>query len=560
MREYLRTIGNPIITYIIIIVKVMGCVPTSDKGGKCPNPKPEEKKAVIPPLLNGPSGETKGEEEKKAGPVEGRSPTEKESKMNPPPVQRKLSVRFTGMPEYTAIRQRYKMLDVVGHGKYGVVYKAESKADPSLIYAIKVLKCGGYLDKKLVVDEIKILKSLDHPNIIKYYEEIEDGPYVFLVTEYCSGGELLDRISRKTEFNESEAAEITEKLLKALNHCHSKNIAHRDIKPENILYSSKDPHAEVKLIDFGLAKKSDRHFGTYQTMGGTPYYIAPEVIDGNYTFSCDIWSLGVVLHIMLSGYMPFSGRTDEEVFRNIKKGHISFENPVWEKVTPPGRDLVAQLLNPDENKRPTAAEALKHEWFRLVKTYPHDIDVLDPTIVDSIKRYQGATKFQKACMGILVKTLKDEQINKLVTAFNMLDKEKNGYILSDELLRVVHELHPEVNIKELSAKMHAEGNAPINYSQFIASALDAKQFLTTERLWALFNYLDADGTKYLTAENIQEMLNQSEDRNYTLEEVITMLKDHGIKETDRIDFKQFAQIMKKIDLAPGEDILQKVIK
>ena len=143
------------------------------------------------------------------------------------------------------------------------------------------------------------MKQLDHPNIIKFYEEIEDGPYIFLVTEYCSGGELLDRISGKSVFNESEAAAIIEKLLKAINHCHSKKIAHRDIKPENILYSSKDDHAEVKLIDFGLAKKADRSLRTYQTIVGTPYYVAPEVIDGNYTYSCDIWSIGVVLHIML---------------------------------------------------------------------------------------------------------------------------------------------------------------------------------------------------------------------------------------------------------------------
>ena len=518
----------------------MGCVPTTNKpqNGKIGHPGSEEDK------------------------ITGKTDVDHNQAADMPALapQRKVSARFSGMTEYAAIRQRYKMLDVVGHGKYGVVYKAESKADPNFVVAIKVLKCGGYLDKKVIMDEVKILKDLDHPNIIKYYEQIDDGPYVFLVTEYCSGGELLERISGKTEFNESEAAEIVEKLLKALNHCHSKGIAHRDIKPENILYSSKDPHSEIKLIDFGLAKKSDHYLKTYQTMVGTPYYIAPEVIDGNYTLSCDVWSLGVVLHIMLSGNMPFSGATDEEVFRNIKKGQISFDNPVWDRVTPPGKDLLKSLLEPDENKRPTVAEALKHEWFQLVKTYPPEIDVLDPSIVSSIKKYQGATKFQKACMNIFVKTLKDEQINKLVTAFNMLDKEKNGYIDSQELLSVFHESHPEIDIKELADKLNAEGKRPINYSQFIASALDAKQFLTNERLWALFQYLDVNNNGYLTAEEIKEVLNQGGQGSFSLDDVLKMLKVHGFKETDRIGFPQFSQIMRKMEFTPAEETLQKVIK
>jgi calcium-dependent protein kinase len=473
-------------------------------------------------------------------------------------IPRTASARYTGMTEYAVIRKRYTMLDVIGHGKYGVVYKAVSKADKNFVVAIKVLKCGNYLNKDKILEEVKILRTLDHPNIIKYYEEIEDGPYVFLVTEYCSGGDLLDHISNKSEFGEREAAEITEKILKALNHCHSKNIAHRDIKPENILYSSKDAHAEIKLIDFGLAKKSECHSKTYQTIVGTCYYIAPEVIDGNYTFACDIWSVGVILHILLSGRLPFSGNTDEEIFRNIKKGHISFDDPVWDSVTPPGRDLLSKLLDPDENRRPTAAEALKHEWFKLVKTYSRDINVLDPSTISKISKYQGATKFQKACLNIFVKTLKTEEINKLVLAFNLLDKEKNGYILSEDLVKVFHNIHPEADITELANCLSAQDKNVINYSQFIASALDAKKFLTTERLWALFQYFDVENNNYLTAKEITEVLNQSNERDYTIEEIRTMLKDHGIKETERIDFEMFARILSKVDAK--EETLQKVIR
>ncbi len=447
----------------------------------------------------------------------------------------------------------------MGHGKFGVVYRAESKADPTQIVAIKVLRHKSYLDQKAISDEIKILKYLDHPNIVKYYDEIEDGEYIFVVTEFCSGGELFDRISHKECFSESEAASITEKLLCALNYCHSKNIAHRDIKPENIMYKSSEEHAEVKLIDFGLAKKSDKYLKTYQTMVGTPFYIAPEVIDGNYTSACDVWSLGVVLHMMLSGYMPFCGATTEDIFRSIKAGKLDFDGKVWEKVSPPAKDLLHKLLEPDENQRVTASEALSHTWFKDVKTYTPDIDILDSGIMQSMKKYRGTSKFQQLCMNILVKTLKDEDINKLIEVFHNLDKERNGYIDTADLLAAFRTRYPAADIAALVKQLDIEGRGAINYSQFIAATMDAKKFLTTERLWALFQYFDMENNGYLTVDEIKEVLNQSGHRSYSVKDVLAMLGEHKIVEGDHIMFPKFAEIMSKLKFVPDEESIQKVV-
>ena len=471
---------------------------------------------------------------------------------------KKSAIQWDPSSNYSSIRQRYKILDVVGHGKFGIIYKAESKADSSKIVAIKVLKNNCYLDRKSITEEIRILKELDHPNIVKYYEEIEDGPYIFIVTEFCSGGELFDRIAGKTVFNESEAAAIIEKLLCALNHCHSKGIAHRDIKPENILYTSRDEHAEVKLIDFGLAKRRSGALG-YETMVGTPQYVAPEVIEGNYTCECDIWSLGVVLHVMLSGLMPFVGDNTEAILRSIQKIQLNFDHPVWNKVTPPAKDLLLKLLEPDAKKRLTAAEALKHEWFRMVKTYTPEIDELDCGIMSSMKQYQGTSKFQRACLGIFVKYLKEEEINNLVEAFHALDKERKGYIGTNDLLTVLHKYYPTSDMRELVAQMDVEGHGVINYSQFVASTLDAKQFLTKERLWALFQCFDIANNGYLKADDIMHVLNKSGSQQYTLAEVTAMLKEHKIADTNCIKFNQFADIMAKMQLAQGEDVFQKVL-
>jgi calcium-dependent protein kinase len=156
----------------------------------------------------------------------------------------------------TELKQNYRIsatTHVLGAGAFGKVFLSENIADPSFKVAIKVLNKGklkGHVDA--IRQEVKILTKLDHPNIVKYYETYDDAKFLYLVMEYCSGGELFDKIAKKKNqvFNESEAAEIIKKLLRAVNHCHSVGVVHRDIKPENIMYGR---DGEVKLIDFGLA-------------------------------------------------------------------------------------------------------------------------------------------------------------------------------------------------------------------------------------------------------------------------------------------------------------------
>jgi calcium-dependent protein kinase len=156
----------------------------------------------------------------------------------------------------------------------------------------------------LLFDEINILTKLDHLNIVKYYEAYSDFKNIYLIMEYCSGGELFDKIVKeeKNGFNESEACIIMNKLFRAVNHCHASGVVHRDIKPENIMVGS---DGELKIIDFGLSKLLSHSHTLLNSVVGTPFYMAPEVIDGNYGSSCDIWSLGVLMYVLLSGYLPF---------------------------------------------------------------------------------------------------------------------------------------------------------------------------------------------------------------------------------------------------------------
>ena len=150
-------------------------------------------------------------------------------------------------------------------------------------------------------EEVKLIQRVDHANIINYYETYEDDRFVYLVMELCTGGELVDGCNKAGRFDEKKAAQIMHDLLSALNHVHMQGIIHRDIKPENIMFDVDG--GTVKFIDFGLACQMKT--SCVSELAGTPYYIAPEVIDENYGKKADIWSLGVVLYFLMSGKLPF---------------------------------------------------------------------------------------------------------------------------------------------------------------------------------------------------------------------------------------------------------------
>ena len=170
------------------------------------------------------------------------------------------------------------------------------------------------------------MRTLDHPNVIKLYELFEDARNVYLVMELCTGGELFDKIINKGHFTEKEAAFIFQQIISAIFYCHKNFIVHRDLKPENFLFQNPDFRSTLKIIDFGLskiwAKGEDQK--SFRTRAGTPYYIAPEVLAGDYDESCDIWSSGCILYILLCGYPPFYGSSDAQILERVKKGAYSF--------------------------------------------------------------------------------------------------------------------------------------------------------------------------------------------------------------------------------------------
>jgi calcium-dependent protein kinase len=274
------------------------------------------------------------------------------------PKNKELKAQATALPPspllHTDIRFKYDFQRVIGRGHYGTVRLACLKSRPGELFAVKTMVRKKVTAAEDVLNrEIRILFSLDHPNIIRLHEVFEDSKYVHLVTEYCSGGELLDHLVTMGRYSEHQAALFLHKILLAVNNLHLNKVCHRDLKPENFMFEDTTPNAELKLIDFGLANKffNSSNHAELGSFVGTPDYVAPEVLQGRYGPKCDMWSVGVMMYVMLSGQFPFAANSVNGVYARVLNGAFSMKSEAWANISLQGVNLLQKLLDVNPAKR-----------------------------------------------------------------------------------------------------------------------------------------------------------------------------------------------------------------
>jgi len=268
-----------------------------------------------------------------------------------------------------SVHDFFRFKDLIGTGGFSSVYAASyNYGNSKSILAIKVVEDARIkteVDKKHFRNELKIMRSLQHPSIIKLNGYLKESNKHYLVMEYISGGDLLDNIAENGSYDEFRGRKIAYSLLNAVKYMHSNGIAHRDLKPENILLS-KHHDCDIKIADFGL---STRFNGpkSLTTMCGTPGYIAPEVLNRKrYDAAADIWSLGVTIYIIFAGYHPFQEEDDERKILQIKRGDYSFPKQFgWRDISSSCINFIKSLMTVSPEIRPNAHGALQHEWFSL---------------------------------------------------------------------------------------------------------------------------------------------------------------------------------------------------
>ncbi|XP_042503978.1 CBL-interacting protein kinase 2-like [Macadamia integrifolia] len=281
--------------------------------------------------------------------------------------------------------QRYELGRLLGQGTFAKVYYARSlKTGESMAIKVidkeKVLKVG-LVDQ--VKREISVMRLVQHPNIVQLYEVMASKTKIYFVMEYAKGGELFNKVA-KGKLKEDVARKYFQQLISAVDFCHSRGVYHRDLKPENLLL---DDNGNLKASDFGLSALADskRQDGLLHTACGTPAYVAPEVINrkGYDGSKADIWSCGVILYVLLAGFLPFHDSNLMEMYRKIGKGE--FRCPNWFPTEV--RRLLSKILDPNPNTRISMAKIKENSWFRKglesISTTEREIKELAPMDVDS---------------------------------------------------------------------------------------------------------------------------------------------------------------------------------
>mmetsp|Transcript_7555 Transcript_7555/g.16440 ORF Transcript_7555/g.16440 Transcript_7555/m.16440 type:complete len:543 (-) Transcript_7555:288-1916(-) len=270
---------------------------------------------------------------------------------------------------HTSVLSHYVLFPkLLGEGNYGTVRECIHRSSWRT-YAIKTIDKSKILRLDHLQNEIRLLKSIDHEGILNMVDYYEDADYVHIITEKYSGGDLFDRIVERTDpaagcYSEDGAAGMMARLLEAVAYLHERNIVHRDIKPENILFASSANDDRPTLIDFGLSRRHDSMREPLMTNPvGTSYYMSPELLAGSYDRSCDLWAVGIIAYILLCGYPPFNGPTDNDVYEAIGVGNLEFREKHWNNKSRDAMDFVLALLKRDPKERMTAEEALAHPWI-----------------------------------------------------------------------------------------------------------------------------------------------------------------------------------------------------
>jgi len=309
------------------------------------------------------------------------------------------------------------LMSLIGTPKNPVKYKTNNITDDYKISAKnvlglgingKVVQCtelatGELCALKILKDNVKSRREVDLHwrasgckhivNIKDVYENTHNNQKCLMVVMECmEGGELFNRIQEKKSFTEKEAAEIVKDICLAVKFLHDINIAHRDLKPENLLYTKKDSSGILKLTDFGFAKETIMK-ATLQTPCYTPYYAAPEVLGPEkYDKSCDIWSLGVIMYILICGYPPFYSYTGKPISPGMKKrirsGQYEFPKPEWSNVSSECKTLIKNCLKTAPEERPTIDQVIENRWISQYDVVPATPLVTSDVLREETEQWQ----------------------------------------------------------------------------------------------------------------------------------------------------------------------------
>lgn len=451
-----------------------------------------------------------------------------------------------GKGDFVRIRQdnffdEYELKEKLGEGAYGSVYKVYQKKT-NYIRAVKAIKKKNVYRNEFM-NEIDVLKTVDHPNIIKIFDCYYDDIFYYMVEEYCNGGDLFDYIKKEKSFTERKASIIFKQLLSAINYLHKKNIVHRDLKPDNIVFiKTSNNNIFIKIIDFGTStafrgKNLSQEFGTI-------YYIAPEVIMNNYNEKADIWSCGIILYTMLCGHPPFCGSEENIIKAKILHSKLNFPEKDFKNISIEAIEFIKQLLAYDPKKRLSAEEALKNTWLNNNSSYGNI--KLNEEIIFNLSKFKTTLGLQKLTISFLTNQISiNEEIKTLKEEFDKFDVNKDGEISKEELIECLKVCYPHKEAVERAEwvlnEIDFNDDGKINFSEFLTANFKKEKLLSKEALEKAFKLFDKDGNGFITLDELKECIPIEITSKLEWKELISEVDKDGDNQISLNEFKEMME-------------------
>ena len=496
----------------------------------------------------------------------------------------------------------YEKIFFLGKGSFGAVYKVQRKnlGGKKIIRALKEINKELMLDnKEEIKNEIEILKKLDHPNIMKIYEFFEDDKKIYLINEFCGGGDISELNEKYGVFPEFLVKYIMFQVLLAISFLHSNKVIHGDIKRENIavvhtkeknkkeineffkkIIQDKEIHSELaeasglenltdkalfierelsnydmKILDFGSAKMKKK--GKLSGIIGTVFYRSPEAINNKYDFSCDEWASGVMMYILLTGKPPFPGENTNEIFENILTTQPNFDLPEFKKITPNCIDLIKKLLEKDPEKRIKSHEALKHVFFTqginignlLSGQYTDNTKILASLIQRKRKdfHYKRRSKFRDVVIAYITLHFSSQNVRQEARQIfmDMTEGNKNFLINKETFMKKMQRTFKDMSkheMEDLFKFLDENETGNIEYEELVRALIDKDKIFTDKNLREAFSFFDKNNDGYISWNEIAEVVYpDGKIPQNTIEE---FLKEIGQKDENmQINFEEFKKIL-----------------
>mmetsp|Transcript_41358 Transcript_41358/g.93561 ORF Transcript_41358/g.93561 Transcript_41358/m.93561 type:complete len:826 (-) Transcript_41358:122-2599(-) len=423
---------------------------------------------------------------------------------------------------------------------------------------------------EMMKNEAEVYMQLDHPHICKLMYVYEDKLNVHLVMEHCTGQELYDRLCARKQYTERETQDVTLQMLLALQYCHAHKVVHRDLKLENWMYATQEPSAKIKLIDFGFSKVVEPDV-KMDVPCGTLHYASPDVLRKSYTSKCDVWSLGVIVYMLLSGSPPFHGKTNREIIDRINKSklRISATSTKWRTTSAQARAFVQRLLDRDPATRPTAKEAMADPWIAIRR----DVQLrgtIGADVPDELRGFAQSKHLKRAAFLLMAQNLSSRDLDDLGDTFLLFDVDGDGALKLQDFRRTMQQVSqisdsdvqkifrtlqtiPPVSAADDNERpcQRAYVRDEIQYTDFIAGIMQRKLRQHDSKLRMVFEAFDWDHSGYITVENLIVLYGESH-QNASMEDWI---REVDIKGNGVVDWDEFLHALGLDNDAAGTGVL-----